>query len=260
MSLLLTPAPATPATHRSRTQDEMVWKVLFDRQTALLHRRAVAPFAEGIRALGLERGRLPDISALDRQLFRLSGWHLAPVSGRLTDAEYLELLSRRVLPITERLRAPREFEFVPGPDLFHDAFGHLPLLVSEPRWAQYLEGLGRLAQRRLRNPHALQTLTRLYWHTAEFGLLREKGQVRAIGAGLLSSTGELHFAMGDEAKRQAFSTATALDTDFQRRAYQSAYFVLPDWESLTDVVADAAAALTYAPPVPVLVPVLAATR
>lgn len=239
---------APVATFRSRTQDELVWKILFDRQTALLHRRAVAPLAEGVRALGLERSRLPDLAALDRRLFRLTGWHLEVAPGRLPDAAYLGLLAQRRLPVNATLRTPAEFEFVPGPDLFHDVFGHLPLLVAEPLWVRFLEGVGRLAQRRARDPRAIRALTRLYWHTAEFGLLREAdGGVRALGAGLLSSTAELHFALSKEAASAPFQLAAALEMAPVRTAYQPAYFVLPGWDALPGVIADAAAVLAEAP-------------
>ncbi|WP_400191358.1 phenylalanine-4-hydroxylase [Hymenobacter sp. B81] len=227
-------------------EDHLVWKVLFDRQTALLHRRAAAPFAAGLERLGLCRDAAPDLAELSQRLRQLTGWDVVPAPGRVDDRTFLGLLAERRYPVTSWIRSMHHFDYHAGPDLFHDAFGHLPLL-TDPQWAAWLEHFGRMARHHLTDAGAVEQLARLFWHTAEFGLVREAGQLRVYGAGLLSSAAELHRCLADDAQLLPLDVAAALDTPVVREAFQPGYFVLPDWESLADTTAEMAVRLAAQP-------------
>jgi phenylalanine-4-hydroxylase len=231
-------------------EDHLVWKVLFDRQTALLHRRAAAPFAAGVARLGLSRDAAPDLDELGQRLRRLTGWELVPAPGRVDDRTFLALLAERRFPVTRWIRSMRYFDYHAGPDLFHDAFAHLPML-TDPEWAAWLEHFGQIARHHLTDEHAVEQLTRLFYHTAEFGLLQEADGLRVYGAALLSSAAELHHCLATEAPRQHLDVATALATPTVRGAFQNQYFVLPSWAELADATAELVVRLTA----PALVPV-----
>ncbi len=240
------PAPR-PTTYSA---DEcLVWKILFDRQTALLHRRAAPAFTDGLRALGLGREAPPDLLQLSKRLRELTGWELVPVSGRVPDETYLRLLGERQLPVTTWLRARRDTEFLSGPDLFHDVFGHLPLLVAEPEYRQFLEQVGALAKRQhVLGTRAAPLLTRLLWHTTEFGLVEAPDGLRALGAGLLSSTAELHFSLSPDARREPLTVAEVLATPVARGQMQARYFTINGYEQLLDILAEVAVRLGAAGP------------
>ncbi len=241
------PTAAFPAPRYS-ADECLTWRILFDRQTALLYRRAPAAFFEGLRALGLSREAPPDLEVLSERLRALTGWTLVPTRGRVADDAYLDLLSRRQLPVATWLRARRDTEFLPGPDLFHDVFGHLPLLAAEPAYAAFLAGAGQLAARQhLLGSRAAPWLTRLLWHTTEFGLLATPdGTSRVvIGAALLSSAAELHRATsaateGEPPVRRAFAVADVLATPTARAEFQDQYFEVASWAALTAGLAEVA--------------------
>jgi phenylalanine-4-hydroxylase len=251
--------PARPSTTISNavtsspyTADEcLTWRILFDRQTALLYRRAPAAFFEGLRALGLSREAPPDLLVLSKRLQSLTGWSLVPARGRISDETYLEMLADRKLPVATWLRARRDTEFLPGPDLFHDVFGHLPLLAAEPTYAAFLAQVGQLArQQHVLGSRAAPWLTRLLWHTTEFGLLTgADGRRVVIGAGLLSSAAELHFALASDTeeltpRRLDFSVPDILASPVVRAEFQPKYFELSGWEQLLTGFAEVATRLS----------------
>lgn len=254
-----TAAPATtprlfsgaPAPTAYTTEETLTWRILFDRQTALLYRRAPAAFFEGLRALGLSREAPPDLGVLSERLRALTGWTLVPTRGRVSDEAYLAGLARRELPVATWLRARRDTEFLPGPDLFHDVFGHLPLLAAEPAYASFLAQAGQLAARQhLLGTRAAPWLTRLLWHTTEFGLLTppDGGKPQVVGAALLSSAAELHRATsaateGEPPVRRPFRVADVLATPTARGEYQEIYFEAAGWDELLAGLADVAARL-----------------
>ncbi|GAB2952070.1 phenylalanine 4-monooxygenase [Hymenobacter coalescens] len=230
-------------------EDHLVWKVLFDRQTALLHRRAAAPFVAGLQRLGLTRDAAPDLDTLSQRLRRLTGWEVVPAPGRVDDRAFLALLAERRFPVTRWVRSMRYFDYLAGPDLFHDAFGHLPLL-TDPEWAAWLAHFGQIARHHLTDDHAVEQLVRLFWHTAEFGLTQEPEGLRVYGAGLLSSAAELHHCLTADAPRQPLEVSAALAAPTVRDGFQQQYFVLPDWTELSDATAELVVRLTATAAVP----------
>ncbi|WP_046245704.1 hypothetical protein [Hymenobacter terrenus] len=226
-------------------QDQLVWKILFDRQTALLHRRAAPAFNQGVAELGLRREVIPDINELSAKVFGHTGWELAPVGRPFEPAAFFELLAERRFPVVTRIRPMHSFDFSPEPDLFHDLFGHVPMLLDEGL-ADFLHMLGQAYQAQPVGSPAREQLWALYFFTAEFGLLQHEGQLRLYGAGLLSSAGEIHHCVNENTPRPVFDLATVLRTPVTGTRYQNQYFVLPAWEQLTECVDELAGMLAGA--------------
>ncbi len=228
---------------RYTTQDQLVWKVLFDRQTALLHKRACSAFSKGLEAVGFHRNAIPDFQEVSQRLHKATGWQLEPVQGMLNDAGFFGLLAQRKFPATVWIRSMAQFDFIEEPDLFHGVFGHVPLLM-DPAFADSLHFLGQVAAQHLNDAVALARLERLYGFTVQFGLVEEQGATRMYGAGLLSSSGEIHHCIGDVTRRFPFDLATVLHTPYSEAHLQDQYFVLNSWEQLTESVAELAALLS----------------
>ncbi|GGF13403.1 hypothetical protein GCM10011383_25770 [Hymenobacter cavernae] len=227
---------------RYTAQDQRVWKVLFDRQTAVLHKRAASAFVEGLARIGLNRHAIPVFSEVSQRLRCATGWELKAVPGRVEDATFFALLAERKFPTTMWLRSMEQFDFVKEPDLFHDVFGHVPLLM-DATFANFLHLLGRTALQHLHDAEALRRLRAFYGFTVQFGLVMEDGKPRIYGAGLLSSSLETHHCVHEDTPRQPFDLAMVLDTAYTEERLQEQYFVLNSWEQLTEAVAELAALL-----------------
>ncbi|MBD2766711.1 phenylalanine-4-hydroxylase [Hymenobacter sp. BT664] len=226
-------------------QDHLIWKILFDRQTALLHRRAAPAFSQALARLGFRREAIPDIDELSANVSKYSGWQLAPVGRPFEPAAFFARLAERQFPVVTRIRPMRAFDFSPEPDLFHDLFGHVPMLLDEGL-ANFLHALGQAYQAQPVGSAAREQLWALYFFTAEFGLVQHEGQPRLYGAGLLSSAGEIHHCVNENTPRPVFDLATVLHTPVTGTRYQNQYFMLPAWEQLTDCVAELAGLLAVA--------------
>ncbi|MBF9140430.1 phenylalanine-4-hydroxylase [Hymenobacter properus] len=224
------------------TQDQRTWKVLFDRQTALLHRRAAPAFNQGLARLGYRREAIPDIAELSAVVREETGWQLVPVGRPFEPAAFFALLADRKFPIVTRIRPMHNFDFSPEPDLFHDLFGHVPMLLDEGL-ANFLHELGQAYQAQPEGSKAREQLWALYFFTAEFGLVQHEGKPLLYGAGLLSSAGEIHHCVNENTPRPVFDLATVLRTPVTGARYQNQYFVLPAWEQLTECVEELAGML-----------------
>ncbi|MGI4886957.1 MAG: phenylalanine 4-monooxygenase [Janthinobacterium lividum] len=231
---------------RYSPQDQLVWKVLFDRQTALLHRRAVPAFGAAVAQLGLRRDAIPDLPTLSAEVFRLSGWQLVPVGQSLGPEGFFKFLAERQFPVMTRIRPMRDFDFSPEPDLFHDLFGHVPMLL-DAHFAEFLHTLGLAAQALCPDDAvARRELWALYFFTAEFGLVLHDGKPHLYGAGLLSSAGEIHHCVNEATPRPAFGVDTVRRTPVLGTRFQDQYFVLPTWEELADCAAELVGVLVLA--------------
>ncbi|MFD2720032.1 phenylalanine-4-hydroxylase [Hymenobacter monticola] len=223
-------------------EDQRTWKVLFDRQTALLHRRAAPAFNQGLARLGYRREFIPDIAELSAVVQEETGWQLAPVGRPFEPAAFFALLAKRKFPIVTRIRSMHNFDFSPEPDLFHDLFGHVPMLLDEGL-ANFLHELGQAYQAQPKGSPAREQLWALYFFTAEFGLVQHEDKPLLYGAGLLSSAGEIHHCVNENTPRPVFDLATVLRTPVTGARYQNQYFVLPAWEQLTECVEELAGLL-----------------
>ena len=206
----------TPDEHR-------VWDNLFARQVPYLGTRIVAPFLAGIPKLGLDIPGIPELGALNARLTPLSGWELVSVAGIVPDAAFFAMLSARKFPIGNFIRSADSLDYLEEPDCFHDIFGHVPMLAS-PEIGRLMEALGRLGVEAIAAGEG-DIISRLYWHSVEFGLAREDGEVKILGAGLASSFGEAHVALEADVPRPRFTLKDAANTPYRNDRFQPLYFV-----------------------------------
>ncbi|MBX9700439.1 MAG: phenylalanine 4-monooxygenase [Acetobacteraceae bacterium] len=210
--------------------DHATWRTLYGRQAALLPRHAARAYREGLARLPFADG-VPDFAATSRLLREATGWSLVAVPGLIPDHAFFHHLAARRFPVTNWIRRPEELDYIVEPDVFHDGFGHVPLL-TQPSFAAFLEAYGRLGEQAKRLG-ALKPLARLYWHMVEFGLIEEAGSVRAYGAGILSSSAEtLHATVGPQPRRLRFDLWRVLRSDYFIDDLQPTYFVLRDYAEL----------------------------
>ncbi len=214
--------------------DHQVWATLFERQRALLPGRACSAFLEAQQALGFSSDVIPRFDAINRDLRAATGWTLVGVEGLLPEAVFFEHLAQRRFPVTWWIRRPDQLDYIAEPDLFHDLFGHVPLLMN-PVFADYMQayGQGGLRAQREFGDEALLNLTRLYWYTVEFGLIREPAGLRIYGAGIVSSKGESVYSLESPApNRIGFDLERVMRTRYRIDSYQKTYFVIDSFEQL----------------------------
>jgi phenylalanine-4-hydroxylase len=210
--------------------DHEVWRQLYRRQSGLVERYACKEYVEGVARMGVADA-IPDFGAATAQLSAATGWSIVAVPGLLPDATFFDHLAARRFPVTVWIRRPEELDYLQEPDLFHDFFGHVPLLLN-PIFADYMEAYGRGGQKALREG-GLEMLARLYWYTVEFGLIRGAHGLKAYGAGMLSSSAELPYSVESAApNRVGFRLERIMRTRYIIDAFQKTYFVLDNFEQL----------------------------
>jgi phenylalanine-4-hydroxylase len=210
--------------------EHALWRKLYDRQMRLVPQYACEEFLHTLERLDASGG-IPRFGEISRKLRRATGWELVAVPGLIPDLAFFEHLAHRRFPVTDWLRRPEEAEYIVEPDVFHDFFGHVPLLF-DPVYADYMAayGEGGLKAARL---DSLKHLARLYWYTVEFGLMRTPAGLRVYGAGLLSSAGEiLYAAESAEPRRVKFDLERLLRTEYRFDRFQDTYFVIDGFEQL----------------------------
>ena len=214
-------------------EEHDVWDTLFARQVPYLGTRIVAPFLAGIPMLGLDAPGIPDLAMLNARLTPLSGWTLVSVAGIVPDAAFFAMLAERKFPIGNFIRSADSLDYLEEPDCFHDIFGHVPMLGC-PAIGRLMEALGRLGVEAIAAGEG-ESIARLYWHSVEFGLAREDGAIKILGAGLASSFGEAHVAIEADVPRPRFTLKNAANTPYRNDRFQPLYFVA---DSLEQVAAD----------------------
>jgi phenylalanine-4-hydroxylase len=222
---------SVPQRHHAYTAaDHATWRALYARQSALLPKHAARAFRDSLARLDVMHG-VPDFEDASKLLRARTGWSLIGVPGLIPDDAFFGHLAARRFPVTVWIRKPEELDYVVEPDIFHDFFGHVPLLV-EPAFADFLQAYGRLGEHAAKIG-ALKPLARLYWHMVEFGLIREDGAPRAYGAGILSSSAEtIHSTTSAEPRRLRFDAARVLRSDYEIDKLQPTYFVIDDYSEL----------------------------
>ena len=219
-------------------EEQAVWRTLCDRQTKLTKKLAHRSYLDGVAALGL-LDRIPDFDEVSEKLARLTGWEIVAVPGLIPAGPFFDHLANRRFPVTNWLRTRQELDYIVEPDMFHDFFGHVPIL-TQPVFADFMQMYGEKAE----DVIALggdEMITRLYWYSAEYGLTQEAGQpLKAFGAGLMSSFTELQFAVeSKDAHHVPFDLETVMRTGYEIDKFQRAYFVLPSFDALRDAFRDA---------------------
>lgn len=213
--------------------DHEVWGQLYRRQREILPGRACREFLEAQDAMGMSEDRIPRFSELNEILQRKTGWTLIGVEGLLPELTFFEHLAERRFPVTWWIRRPEQMDYIAEPDLFHDLFGHVPLLMN-PVFADYMQAYGRGGVRaHALGGDALVHLTRLYWYTVEFGLIRQPEGLRIYGAGIVSSKGEsIHCLESPAPNRIGFDLRRIMRTRYRIDTYQKTYFVIDSFEQL----------------------------
>ncbi len=228
------------------TADEhAMWDRLFARQSAMLPGRASEAFLRGIGVLRLEKPGIPDYRELNARLMAATGWQVVAVPGLVPDDVFFDHLANRRFPAGNFIRTPQQLDYLQEPDVFHDVFGHVPML-ADPVFADYMVAYGEGGLRSLRFD-ALKQLARLYWYTVEFGLIREAGGLRIYGAGIVSSYAESVFALdSDSPNRIGFDLARVMRTDYRIDDFQQNYFVIDSLDQLLDTTVNTDFAPLYA--------------
>ena len=230
-----------------------LWQKLFRRQSEVARRYAARAFLDGMRNLDMPSDRIPDFEAASERLRVLTGWEIVAVPGLIPDDAFFRHLAHRRFPVTIWIREEHEIDYLVEPDVFHDFFGHVPLL-TQPIFADYLQEYGRKGDEAMRLG-ATKILARLFWYMVEFGLIRENGALKAYGAGMLSSATETAFSVDSpKPHRVMFDLARVMGTDFRIDDFQSTYFVLDRFDDLFAAMAQPFAplyaALKSAKPIP----------
>ncbi len=214
-------------------EDHQVWLTLYERQAALLPGRACDPFLKGLEALDLHGLGIPDFAKLNRKLGALTGWSVVAVPGLVPDEVFFDHLAHRRFPAGCFIRKADQLDYLQEPDVFHDVFGHVPML-TDPVFADYMQAYGEGGLRAMKLGR-LHNLARLYWYTVEFGLLETPQGLRIYGAGIVSSRGESVFSLEDPSpNRLGFDLIRVMRTPYRIDDYQQVYFVLPFLQRLLD--------------------------
>lgn len=236
---------------RYTAEEHAVWRTLFERQSRLLPGRACDEFIHGMQNLPIGPQEIPDFEKMSKVLRQQTGWEVVAVPGLVPDDVFFEHLANRRFPAGQFIRKPHELDYLEEPDVFHDVFGHVPMLMN-PVIADYIQayGEGGLRAKRL---GVLENLARVYWYTVEFGLIRQPDGLRIYGAGIVSSATETRFSVEDDSpNRVMFDLERVMRTRYRIDDFQETYFVLNhldellalgkiDFQPLYDQVKDAPA-------------------
>ena len=214
-------------------EDHATWDTLFARQSQLLPGRASEAYLRGLDVLKLSKPGIPDFAELSERLMKLTGWQVVAVPGLVPDDVFFDHMANRRFVAGNFIRRPDQLDYLQEPDVFHDVFGHVPML-TDPDFAAYMEAYGKGGQRAA-GLGMLPNLARLYWYTVEFGLMREADGLRIYGAGIVSSATESVFALEDPSpNRLGFDLERVMRTLYRIDDFQQVYFVIDSLEALKD--------------------------
>ena len=215
------------------TPDEhAIWATLYQRQIELIERYAAPEVLAGVRALGAPASQIPRFGDANRVLQASTGWRIVAVPGLIPEDTFFDHLAHRRFPVTVWIRRHEELDYLVEPDVFHDFFGHVPLLTN-PVFARFMQAYGEAGPKALATVGGLSMLARLYWYMVEFGLIRTTAGLRVYGAGILSSKGETVYSIeSPDPQRLAFDLVRVMRTDYRIDDFQRTYFVLDSFEQL----------------------------
>lgn len=214
-------------------EDFEVWQILFDRQMQNLPDVADDSFLSGISKIGFNRNQIPNFITVNEQLLPLTGWRIVEVPGIIEAKTFFRMLANRQFPATTWLRKMSELDYLSEPDMFHDVFGHVPLL-SNPMFCGFYQQLGEIGSQYLANDTAIEMLGRIYWFTVEFGLIQHNDKTKIYGSGILSSSGETRFSLSDVPQHIPFEAELVMNTPYRNDVIQDKYFVINSFEQLIE--------------------------
>ena len=219
---------------RYTAREHAVWKTLFERQSRLLPGRACDAFLSGMRKLSIGAGQIPDFRRLSDVLMRHTGWQIVAVPGLVPDEVFFDHLANRRFPAGQFIRKPHQLDYLEEPDVFHDVFGHVPMLMN-PVIADFVQAYGQ-GGLRAQQLGVLPNLARVYWYTVEFGLVQQSDGLRIYGSGIASSLTESVFALDDASpNRIGFDLERVMRTLYRIDDFQESYFVLDKLDDLLEL-------------------------
>lgn len=216
-------------------ENHNVWNILFERQYENLQGKAIPEFFEGLEKVGFSRDCIPNFDEVNERLIPLTGFEVVPAPGIVDDVIFFQLIADRKFPATIWIRNMDQLDYLEEPDMFHDVFGHVPLLTI-PVYCQFLAQLSQLALQHTDRPDVIDLLTRIYWYTIEFGLFSKNGKPQIYGAGILSSVGESNLSVSDASTKYKFDIEQILNTPYIKETFQTQYFLISDFQELLDAL------------------------
>jgi len=217
---------------RYGAEEHGIWKTLFEHQAGVLPGRAAREFLDGITKLRLEPGKIPEFERISDSLEKLTGWRVVAVPSLVPDAIFFDHLANRRFPAGQFIRRADQLDYIEEPDVFHDFFGHVPML-AHPVFADYMEAYGKGGQRALNEFGRLKNLARLYWYTVEFGLIESAEGLRIYGSGIVSSRAESIYSVENRSpNRIRFELERVMRTEYRIDDFQESYFVIRSFEDL----------------------------
>jgi phenylalanine-4-hydroxylase len=214
-----------------KSEDHEVWTLLFDRQFKNLPSMASTAYLDGIQQISFKREFIPDFEETNAHLRNLTGWELYEVPNIIPGKDFFQLLNNKKFCATTWIRKMSQLEYLEEPDMFHDVFGHAPLLTND-HFCDFFHGLSCIAMRYIDNPLALELLGRIYWFTVEFGLIREDGKIKIYGAGILSSPGETLYSLGSTPEHISYDVEKIMNSPYRTDIFQEKYFIIESYEQL----------------------------
>ena len=214
------------------TENE-TWSKLVARQSEVLKGRCSDHFMKGLNILDLPKDRVPQIPDINKKLDECTGWGVHPVPALIQPKEFFELLSNKRFPAATFIRTPEEMDYLQEPDIFHELYGHTPLLTNQA-YADFMQKFGEIALKA--QPKDRRMLFRLFWFTIEFGLLKTEDGFTSYGGGILSSIGETQFALTDGNEKERFNTLNVLRTPYRIDIMQPLYFYLESFDELFTIL------------------------
>ncbi len=213
------------------SEQNSVWRELVERRLPQLRQHACAEYLDGFARIGLEPDRLPNLRQVSARLNPRTGWASTAVSGFLPADAFFEMLSARMFPTTTWLRSRESMDYTPEPDIFHDVFGHVPM-HAHPVFADFLEHYGKVCLAAIDRPEALERLGRLFWFTVEFGLIRQQGEIKVYGSGLISSHGECTRVLLGGCEVRDFDIDAVLNQPIDTGAMQPLLFAVESFDQI----------------------------
>jgi phenylalanine-4-hydroxylase len=219
-------------------EDHEVWNLLFERQVRNLQEKAWSNYLECIPAVGIKSDSVPDFTLVENELENSTAWKIEVVKGIIPVDEFFGLLSNKRFCSSTWLRARHQLDYLEEPDMFHDTFGHIPLLADD-KYAEFVKRFAELGLKFIGKEKAVLLLERLYWFTIEFGLMKENNELKIYGAGILSSFGESNHVFSDKVELKKFTVKDVLLQPFRNNEVQNLYFVVEEinelWNCLPEV-------------------------
>ena len=225
-------------------EDFAVWKTLYNRQSNLLEKYASSEFLNALEIIEFSADKIPDFNRIKTALHPLTGWQLETVPNISEQKDFFQFLSEKKFTATCWLRKIEQLDYLEEPDMFHDVFGHVPLL-SNKAYTDFFQAISHIALEYIDNPKAIELLGRIYWFTIEFGLIRESEKLRIYGAGIISSFGETNNCLSDSTIKYDFDVNQILNTSFRTDVMQDKYFVIDSYSQLYESIPEIRAQLKH---------------